>query len=206
MKHLLIFTLALFIFAAPAVQAGDAAASKQPQSKLSAEEIKHLGLIVSNFTEQSMYDVDAAKMTKDDLIPFGIWHLYLNDFKKSIKPCPVKDCPYGSLYVDKDLVSETIKRYLDFDFKEHASTERGGLKFHFDGKGYHFNGADGEATYYAGVKAVRKLDDGTLELKGDLYNVEDKNDIIGSFTAIVKPKKYKGKDTYSLISLKSEMK
>ena len=77
--------------------------------------------------------------------------------------------------------------------------------YYFDGKLYHFEGADGEAVYYAEVKEA-SLEDGVVRMSGELYNAEDKKDRLGTFQAVAKPYKWKGKDTWAILSLRSELK
>ncbi len=44
---------------------------------------------------------------------------------------------------------------------------------YFDGRRYHFEGADGEAACYARVRSSRRLPGGEVEMRGDIYNAED---------------------------------
>ena len=75
--------------------------------------------------------------------------------------------------------------------------------YHFDGKLYHFEGAAGEATYFARVESAKKLDDGTVQMQGVVYNADDESIVLGTFTALAKPHTWKGKNTWALLSMKT---
>ena len=178
-----------------------------------AQQMKLMSTFLSNFTEQGFYDFDIRKSDDDDtlhlggnpshpdLIRFGIWHNYINNFKSRIKRCTKKNCEYGSLTIDGKFVAESVKKYFDINLKN-ASVKESDPPYHFDGKLYHFEGADGEAVYYAKVKkAVRKGD--VVHMSGDLYNIEDEDDRPYNFEATAKPYKWKGKDTWAIISMRT---
>ena len=177
-------------------------------------ELKRMGTFLSNFTELGFLDFDVEKSGGDetlhlgapenaaDLIRFGIRHNYVNNFKSRIKPCPVKGCKHGSLVMDAKFAAESVRKYFDLDLK-HRSVADADPPFHFDGKLYHFEGADGEATYYAEVKrAVRE--GGVIRMTGEIYNAEDKNDRPFTFVAAAKPHKWNGKDTWAILSMKTK--
>ena len=99
----LLACLAAGLLAMPAL-----AASKE----FTAQQLKLMSTFISNFTEQGFYDFDVRKSGDDDalhlggdpshpdLIRFGIWHNYINNFKSRIKKCTKKNCDYGSLTID----------------------------------------------------------------------------------------------------------
>jgi hypothetical protein len=41
-------------------------------------------------------------------------------------------------------------------------------------------------------------------MTGELYNADDEDDKLGAFKAVAKPYKYGGKNTWAIISLKTE--
>ena len=184
-----------------------------PSKGFTAQQLKLMSTFLSNFTEQGFYDFDVKKSGDDDtlhlgdpsnadLIRFGIRHNYINNFKSRIKKCTKKNCEYGSLVIDAKFVEESVKKYFDIDLKHH-SVDESDPPYHFDGKLYHFEGADGEATYYADVKKAEKKGS-VVYMTGDIYNIEDKDDRPYTFEATAKPYKWKGKDTWAILSMKTQ--
>jgi hypothetical protein len=175
----------------------------------SKDDLKRMSTFLSNFTELSMHTFDAATVTRDELITFGILHNDVNNNQNRIASCTVKDCPYGSQTIDAAYVTESIKKYFDVDFKDHASVKPNFKYFaeylyYFDGKRYHFSGADGDMPYYARVEQADKNDEGQVIMKGILYNADDESDIYGTFEAAAKPHKFGGKNTWAIVSMKTE--
>jgi hypothetical protein len=177
------------------------------QNQFSAAQLKLMSTFLSNFTEQGMYDFVAANLSNDELISFGIWHNFINNYKSRIQQCQSNDCPVrqGSLVIDAKWVTESIKKYFALDFNKHADVNTEFENYHFDGKLYHFEGASGEAVYYARVDKANRDVSGNIQMFGELYNVDDKTDKLGTFEAMAKPYKYGGKNTWSIISLKHVM-
>lgn len=179
----------------------------------SPTQLKKMSTFLSNFTELGFRDFDIKKDVDDDmlhlgsdpshldLIRFGIWHNYVNNFKSRIQKCSTKDCKYGSLVIDGQYVAESVKKYFAINLKN-ASVEQSDPPYHFDGKFYHFEGADGEAVYYAWVKQATQ-EGGIIRMTGELYNIENKNDRPATFVAMAKPYKWKGKDTWAILSMKT---
>ncbi|MBE6440817.1 MAG: hypothetical protein E7022_00575 [Desulfovibrio desulfuricans] len=210
MKHIstkvLLFCLALGLCSALYAASAQAAG-------FSPAQLKQMSTFLSNFTELGFRDFDVKKDGSDDmlhlggdpsnpdLIRFGIWHNYINNYKSRIKKCSSKDCKYGSLVIDGKYVAESVKKYFDINLKN-ASVEQSDPPYHFDGKLYHFEGADGEAVYYAEVKQATQ-EGGLVRMTGDLYNVEDKNDRPCTFVATAKPCKWNGKDSWAILSMKT---
>jgi hypothetical protein len=148
-------------------------------------------------------------MSDDDLIRFGTRHNYINNFKSRIARCKVKDCPHGSLVIDAKYVAESIKKYFGADFKDHRSVKPDydsykEYEYYYDGKLYHFEGADGEAVYYARVDKAAQNSSGQIVMTGELYNADDKDDKLGKFEAVAKPYKYGGKDTWAIIGMETD--
>jgi hypothetical protein len=54
------------------------------------------------------------------------------------------------------------------------------------------------------VKEASKNGSGQIIMTGELYNADDESDILGTFVAAAKPYKYDGKNTWAIISLKTE--
>ena len=178
-----------------------------------AAELKKMSTFLSNFTELGYYGFDVGEDGSDgllhmkseeglaELIRFGVWHNYVNNFKSRVKRCADKNCPYGSLTIDGKFVAETVKKYFDINLKN-RNVE--GSDFHYDGKVYHFEGADGESVYYAQVKEVFE-EAGMLRMTGDIYNVEDESARPATFEAWVTPKT-KQRNRYTILSLETQWK
>lgn len=198
---LLLFVVGVFwVVAASCVNCTSAAGKAQTtETKLTvkADELKRMSTFVSNFTELVMMDIDVQTIKPDELIQFGIWHNYKNNYKSRISSCKTKNCEYGFLCIDKKYVAESIKKYFAVDFKDHGGEG-------YDGKVYHFDGADGDVLYMAEVKDVFKNDKGQLRMIGDIcvVSLDDETEVVGTFEAYAKPYKYGGKDTWSIISFK----
>ena len=179
------------------------------------DEMKRMSVFVSNFTEQELYDFDMEQESDGmlwlggpdaapDLIRFGIRHNYINNFKSRIKRCTEKNCEHGSFTLDGKFVQESVKKYFGLDV-ENRSVMDSDPSYYFDGKLYHFNGEDGEAVYYAEVMSASR-NGGVIDMSGEIYNVKDKKDLPATFQAVARPYKWKGKDTWSIVRLKTDFK
>jgi len=174
----------------------------------SSADLKKMSTFLSNFTELGFMNFDAKELTNEkdpaDMIRFGIWHNYVNNYKSRIAQCKKKNCEWGSLVIEGKYVTETIKKYFDVDYKKLASVTESDPPYFFDGKLYHFEGADGEAAYFARVDEAEKNPKGQIVMRGEIYNAEDENDLLGSFEALAKPHKFGGKDTWAILSMETE--
>lgn len=177
----------------------------------SASEMKKMSTFLSNFTEVRMGDFTAEEVLDPknpaEMIHFGIWHHWLNTFRRTIKPSNDNDRQYGDVMIDGVYVKESLKRYFDYDLKELPSVvdpdDPQRYLYYSDGVRYYFNGADGEAVYYAKVTKAVRLPDGRIQMTGYIYNAEEPSDISGSFTALARPHTWKGKATWAIISMKT---
>ena len=145
-----------------------------------------------------------ATETQDYIIRFGIGHNYINNFKSRVKKCAEKDCEHGSLTIEGKFVQESVKKYFDLEL-ENRSVMDSDPPYFFDGRLYHFEGADGEAVYYAEVKTASR-EGGVIRMSGELYNAEDRKDRPATFQAVAKPYKWNGKDRWAILSIRSEFK
>ncbi len=163
-------------------------------NNFSSKEMKRMSTFLSNFTELYMYNFTAKEVLDErnpgEMIRFGIWHNYINNYKSRIKPAGDK------LSIDAKFVRESINKYFNYNIKKFSSSGR----FTFDGRKYIFDGADGEAVYYAKVTKAQTIANGVIRMEGYLYNVDDNSDRNGTFTALAKPYTYNGKKTWSIIS------
>jgi hypothetical protein len=203
MKRIFWCLIFVLLFVSPTFAAGG-------EKNFSATELKLMSTFLSNFTELGFMNFDAATFLKsDEIIRFGIRHNYINNYKSRIAKCKIRDCPHGSLVIDAKHVTESIEKYFAVDFKDHKSVKPDyefykEYEYHYDGKLYHFEGADGEAVYYARVDKAVRNSSGQIVMTGELYNADDKDDKLGKFEAAAKPYKYGGKDTWAIISMNME--
>lgn len=172
-----------------------------------AQAMKQMSVFLSNFTEIGMLDFEASKTLNPDspgnMIRFGVWHNFINNYKSRISQCQTANCQWGSLTIKCEYVQDSLKRYFDYDLAQCPTVEDSDPPYHFDGKLYHFEGAAGEATYFARVESAKKLDDGTVQMQGVVYNADDESIVLGTFTALAKPHTWKGKNTWALLSMKT---
>jgi hypothetical protein len=211
---LVCFVIAVLVFSATIAASASQALSGAPlpsageaKNEFSAAQLKLMSTFLSNFTEVGLMDFDAKDVTNErdpaDMIRFGIWHNYINNYRSRIRNCNVRGCPHGSLTIEGKFVTESIKKYFDVNYTKLVGVMDSDPPYHYDGKLYHFEGADGEAVYYARVDKVEKDSSGRFIMKGELYNADDKSDILGSFEALAKSYKYGGRDTWSIINMRT---
>ncbi|MFP4979376.1 hypothetical protein ACE6ED_28595 [Paenibacillus sp. CN-4] len=173
------------------VPAAEAAA--QSKLNLSTAERGKLGLFLSNFSELQMTAWDSAKPDTAALIRFGVWHNYLNNFDTAIS-----STKEGKLYISKDKVAASVNKYFKLPLTRHASTK----EYTFNGKGYVFDGADGEPVNYVRVHEVYKLQTGGYKVLGKLYNPDvEEAEEFGKVTATVRKVTEKGSSRYILLKL-----
>ena len=174
----------------------------------SAAELKKMSTFLSNFTEIGYMNFSAEDFLNGDdpadIIHFGIRHNYINNFKSRIALCKNRNCEWGALVIHGKYVKESIKKYFGADYRNLVSVTDRDLPYYYDGTYYHFDGADGEAVYYARVdEAVRDFD-GMIVMRGEIYNYADKKDILGKFKALAKPHKYGGRNTWAILRMETE--
>lgn len=180
------------------------------------DEISRMGIFISNFTEQGLFEFDIYDGADDeggrlmhfgysenmaDLVRFGIQHNVINKPKSTIKKCTVKNCPYGDSVMSAKSVSDSVKKYFDMDI-EHVSSRGDYPEFHFDGKNYHFNRPEWtpDRVYYADVQKVKRSG-GKITMTGEIYDYYNKSDRPAGFEAVAKPYRWDNKDTWAIISL-----
>lgn len=178
------------------------ATDKSEKLDIKPDELKRMSTFVSNFTEVGLMDFNIETIEPTDLLQFGIWHNYKNNYKSRIAQCKIPDCKYGMLVIDGKYIAESIKKYFDIDFVNSNDNLDGG---HYDGEFYHFDGADGDVLTQARVREVSGEGKGLLKMTGDIYSIgnDGETDTWGSFEAHAKPYKYDGKDTWSIVSMQS---
>lgn len=164
----------------------------------SSSELKRMSIFVSNFTEVGMMNFRVDDLSDSELANFGIWHNYRNNYKSRIQHCKNKNCPYGSLIIDKSYVAESVRKYFNREIHHQTPSNSYGSYGHYDGRVYHFEGASGECTLARVYEAEKRGN--VIIMRGETYDPE--HGIEGStFTATAKSYKYGGKNTWAIISL-----
>jgi hypothetical protein len=119
---------------------------------LNAEEKKRLNVFFSNFSEVGLPSFTSGKASEDDLINFGVLHLYKNNNDSFEK----EDAVNAKIKVDK--VSASVQKY----FGKGISTNKSTSQFKFKNGYYFILLADGDAYTFSQVE--RLTDNG-----GDRY-------------------------------------
>ncbi len=166
-------------------------------SAASKSELKRMSVFISNFTELDLYNFDSSSISMGELIYFGIHHNYINN-SSLIKHVENSD-NYDSSISAKN-VAASVRKYFD-----KSVTHKDAEYNYKDGK-YYFYAADGVPTE-AKVREFSR-EGKVITMKGELcrYNAEeDKDEVVGEFTATAKPHKWNGKDTWAILSLKSKL-
>ncbi|MBO7411901.1 MAG: hypothetical protein J6T92_08270 [Ottowia sp.] len=176
----------------------------------SAADLKRMSTFVSNFAEARFPDFDMKAGDEPanlDLIRFGIRHNYINNAQSRFKHCLEKSCTHGSMSIDAKFVAESVKKYFDLGLNHRSSPDADSWpRFHFDGARYHFEPADGDPAHFAKVTRATK-EGSVIRMTGDIYSEDNSGDppeIIATFVATAKPHKWNGKDTWAILSLKTE--
>ena len=169
------------------------------------DELHRMGIFISNFTEQGMYEIDINSIGNADLVRFGIAHNVINKPKSTVKKCALPDCEYGPSLMSGSSVAQSVKKYFDMDVNNRTVT--GQPEAIYDGSSYHFDARQwkDDTIYYAEVQDVRR-ERGLVHMEGELYNLKHKSERPAYFTAIAKPYKWQGKNTWSILSLSVEWK
>ncbi|MBR0167963.1 MAG: hypothetical protein IJQ08_04775 [Synergistaceae bacterium] len=170
------------------------------------DELKRMGIFLSNFTELGMYDIDIDTVEDADLIRFGIGHNVINNPKSTLKRCNLRDCEYGSSLMSGAAVAASVRKYFDLEVR-HKNVLGHSPEAGYDGDNYHFNARDWheDTVYYAEVQNVRQ-GRGFVQMDGELYNIKRKSDRPAYFVAKAKPYRYNGKNTWAILSLTTEWK
>ncbi|MBQ9432916.1 MAG: hypothetical protein IJU26_01735 [Synergistaceae bacterium] len=191
----------------------------------SRQDMKRLGVFISNFTETGLFNFDIrAENTDDDdgllhlgmpenvteLARFGIIHNFINN-KSRIKKCRDRNCESGPLVIDKKYVAESVSKYfgLELDAMDlSVIDEDSSAVFSYDGRQFHF-AADSfrdpgnDAVYYAEVQDVDSEGRYTA-VSGYVYDSKRTTNERGTFSAMVIPSKWQGKDSWLIISMSTE--
>ena len=179
------------------------------------DELKRMGIFLSNFTELGMYEFDIEEEGPDEilhlgdpysmgeLIRFGIGHNIINN-KKLIQKCKLKDCDFGSSTIAKESVAASVKKYFDLTVK-HQKVMGEAPEVDYDGKLYHFdkNNWYNDTIYYCEVQNVERGNN-FIVMEGELYELDNPKNRPATFVAKAKPYKWNNKDTWAILSLSVE--
>ena len=203
-RKILIITLILI----PALSLTAAGAEKK------SDELKRMGIFISNFTEQGFYNFDIEEDGDEDmlhlgdpsnmseLIRFGIAHNVINRSKSTVRKCTRRGCDYGTSTMTGKSVAESVRKYFGMGIKNQSVMGDAPEAF-YDGESYHFEPKQWrpETVYYAEVQDVSQRR-GIITMTGELYNLHRKSDRPAAFTAEAKAYKWDKKDTWSILSLR----
>ena len=198
--------------------AGTPFAASAPQGEFSAAELKRMGIFLSNFVEQGDFCFHAKELPAhpDWMNKFGIRHNFIN-IKSRVRQCAEKNCKWGSLVLEGKHVTEAVKKYFGVDYEPVNAEVQGDtpIPYHYDGKLFHFTMEHeferygGEAEWNKSNKVHARVDEavllptGLIRMKGEAIVEKDKS-LGGALTALARPHKYGGKDTWTLVSLWTE--
>ena len=192
----------------------------------SRKQMKSLSVFLSNFTEAGLFNFDIRAENSDDddgllhlgmpenvteLVRFGIVHNLINNSKTRIRKCRIKNCESGSLTIERKYVAESVRKYfgLELDAMDlSVIDEDTSAVFSYDGKLFHF-AADSfrdpgnDAVYYAEVQDVDSGERYTA-VSGYVYDSKRTTNERGTFSAMVIPSKWQGKDSWLIIRMSTE--
>lgn len=170
-----------------------------------------MGDFLTPFVRRSLENFDVKADGDDDLLHLGnpdnVYHLisfgidynvYYN--YSLIKFCEDPDCKLnGFMTIDGKYVKETVKKFFDIDIENQTVTDEDmGITIEYDGKVYHFDG-DVEGEDYSTVVEKATRNGKIITMLGTFYSY---NKPFRKFAATAKNHKYKGKNTFAILSLK----
>lgn len=173
-----------------------------------AKELKSMSLFLSNFTELGFMEVNTEEMAQPDnypdLVRFGVWHNYINNFKSRIEQNKDKPDDRGDLKIKASHVEESVLKYFGIKLKADKSVDQSDPPYLLKSGYFSFFGADGEAPWYARVKGASGPKEGIWEVSGEIYNADDPEEIYGNFEATIKEAMWGKKHTYIMVKMTSE--
>ncbi len=115
--------------------------------KLNSEEMKKLNIFFSNFSEVNLKPFTEGKIADDDLINFGVLHLYKNNLGMFEK------VDAGNFKIKEDKVSASVQKYFSKNIGSHKSTS----EFKYKNGFYFIEIADGEAYTFSQVESLTDI-------------------------------------------------
>ncbi len=174
----------------------------------SEKQLKAMGIFLSNFSELGFLDLSTEEMTRPesypDLVRFGVWHNYINNFKSRIENVPEKAREKGDLRIKAKWVEESVLKYFGLKIEANKSVDQSDPPYLYEEEYFYFWGADGEAAWYARIEEASNPEKGLWELSGEIYNADDPQEILGDFRATVKEAQWNAKQTYVLVRMSTE--
>ncbi len=174
----------------------------------SDKQLKAMGLFLSNFTELGFMNVSTQEMADPEnypnIIRFGVWHNYINNFKSRIENAPEGSREKGDLRIKAAWVEESVRKYFGLKIEANTSVDQSDPPYLYEKGYFYFWGADGEAAWYARVKEALNPEKGLWELSGEVYNADDPEEILGDFQATIKEALWNQKQTYVLLNMSTE--
>ena len=169
--------------------------------KLDAATREKMSIFISNFTEVDLFEIETpAAMRYGDFVYFGAMHLYLNS------PKTVKRMKDDRVSVDGKAVFRAAEKYFSLGDaggfgSDLVSARYNGIAFDCQGGAYIFKTPADRVIYYADVKEAYDVDDLVLMI-GSIYEKANRKNVTGPFYAWAEPKKYEGRDTWALLSIR----
>ena len=174
-----------------------------PKNASAAEPFKDMSIFISNFTEVGLADFKAKDILNPaapgEMLRFGIYHNFINNFKTRIKKCTDKKCPQGSFKVEGKFVAESLKKYFDYTLN-HAELNLAGTPYTYDGTFYHFKGMTDDPKEYAEVTKAQKNAD-KIQMSGRIYFQYDPHKTNATFKAIARPHTFQGKKNFAILAI-----
>lgn len=179
-------------------------------AEFTADQLKKMGVFLSNFTECNYTNISKGSFIDQpgEMVHFAMCHNWINNHKifSMRKSCGKNSEEYEVFaHLDPKALAATIKKYLDYDFKEHQSYED---YITYDGHTYCMPAGDGEQTPNVKVVSAKKQDDGTILVRGSSFYPdaeEDADDNI-NVKAVIRPYVWNGKNTWSLVKMEMDEK
>lgn len=159
----------------------------------SEDRMGRLGTLISNFTEVGFYNRDIQNLSNGEYIYFGVTHQRMNHaFKKS---------KAGYVCVPASDVETNVSRYFGKKLMRHDSISE--MFYDRIKRCYEVLDPNDEQRIHAKVLDVQDNSDETLTVTGLLYDEDSPSKQYGNFRAHLKPRLWRGKDTWTLISIKT---
>ncbi|MBQ9390170.1 MAG: hypothetical protein IJU07_08360 [Synergistaceae bacterium] len=157
---------------------------------------------VTGFIELDYYNFDSRNITMGELIKFGIWHNYMHNWDSDRKLIEQVENDSYNCAVSAKNVEAAVRKYFALPVK-HQNINIDGFVYPYKNGMYYFNAADGVPSRAEVQEATKKGNVITMRGKIVFNNVDDEDEILGEFVATAKPHKWKGKNTWVILSLKS---
>lgn len=180
--------------------------ANESKNTFSAAERKRMSTFLSNFTEVKLMNFTAAEVLNPEhpekALHFGIRHNDFNNFRTRTTTCDPKKYGSGCKAIDAKYVLESLEKYFGKN-AEFVKGLRANQPDSYDGGVYHYPGADGGPAYVANVQSAENNSDGTITMRGVVYNADQQygDGVLGPFEAVARPYTYNGKRTWAILRM-----